>query len=124
MENNNLYDVKEKWLDITKLQIGKSIYTEIIEERNRQDAKWGEQNHQVVAEMFNSLDDYGIVNEEQAKYLCNEAASNGFLKWSHIIVEELSEAIHAKTKEEMRKELIETAACCVAAIESLDRNEK
>jgi hypothetical protein len=130
MENNNLYDVKQTWLDITKLQAKKSIYTEIIEERQKQDIKWGQQNHPIVSHLdtysngLPILSDYDICNEERAKFLCNWNAQMGSLTWGHIIIEELVEAMSAKTKEEMRTELIQCAAVIIAMIESLERNGK
>lgn len=101
-----------------------AIWGQILFERERQEAKWGQQNYPIVLDFKNSLDAYGIINEELAKEFCENAVKNKELTWGNIIIEELSEAIHAKTKEEQRKELVETAACCVAAIESLDRNGK
>ena len=117
-----------------ELKIGESaideIFKQIIKERVRQNVKWGEQNHPIVSslkEWNNNLPilvEYDICNEERAKFLCNWNSANKTLTWGHIIVEELAEALCAKTVEEQRKELIETAACCIAAIESLDRNGK
>ena len=103
----------------------KSIYTEIIEERARQEARWGQQNHDLVdytytPEGMNRC--YEILSEERAKYLCESSVRHGNLTWGHIIVEELVEALCAKTVKEQREELIQCGAVIVAMIESLDRN--
>lgn len=119
-------------MEIIELKISKSkiddIFREIVIERVRQNVKFGEQNHPLIGENIRNDADientYGIVIEENARFLCEDATNNGKLTWANIIIEELSEALCAKTKEEQRKELIETAACCIAAIESLDRNGK
>lgn len=84
-----------------------SILDEVADERVRQDEKWGVQNHQP-------------------------------LHWMVIIAEELGEAaqqaLHAYTAQRVldmldhslsyRTELVQLAACCVAAVESLDRSAR
>ena len=74
------------------------ILKEVVKERKRQDNKWGEQNHHPF-------------------------------KWLAIIAEEFGEASKAVLESRMissdnsyREELIETAASCIAAVESLDRS--
>lgn len=101
------------------------IVCKMLEERISQDKKWNVQNHPIVNEWdANSIDKYGIVDENNAKILCNNAAKGGYLTWAHILIEEVSEALHASNKELMREELIQCAAVVVAMIESLDRNGK
>lgn len=96
------------------------ILQEISRERVRQDEKWGEQNHPIVnEEIFR-----GFISEQSAKDWCDIAAQEKCLTWGHIVIEEIAEALHAKTKESMREELIQCAAVVVAMIESLDRNGK
>jgi NTP pyrophosphatase (non-canonical NTP hydrolase) len=66
---------------------------DILVERTAQDAKWGEQNHDPF-------------------------------KWVAIATEELGEAAKAVLENNLhdyREELIDLAAVCVAAMESLDR---
>ena len=69
---------------------------EIKSERKRQDEKWGEQNHDP-------------------------------LYWISILVEEVGEAAKEVLENKFsnyRKELVQCAAVCVAAIESFDRNDE
>lgn len=69
------------------------VGAEIREERRRQDAKWGEQNH-------------------APPY------------WLSILMEEVGETSMAMLQQkaaDYRKELVQIAAVCVAAIESFDR---
>lgn len=70
------------------------IYDEIKLERKKQVEKWGEQNHNPI-------------------------------KWIVILTEEVGETAKEalEKKKFYRKELIQCAAVCVAAIESYDRNE-
>jgi len=103
------------------------ICEEIKKERDRQNDKWGQQNHDLVdytytPEGMNRC--YEILSEERAKYLCESSVKHGNLTWGHIIVEELVEALCAKTVKEQREELIQCGAVIVAMIESLDRNNK
>ena len=74
----------------------KTVFYEIKEERTLQDKKWGEQNHPPY-------------------------------KWMAILGEEYGETCKAALEgniEGYRAELIQAAAVCVAAIESLDRDIK
>lgn len=114
---NNIDVFSEKALKNIKIQY---IFNEILQERKRQDNKWGEQNHPIVNKsVLNSF-----MHESVAKDWCDNATKNKELTWGHIIIEEISEAMHAKTIEDMRTELVQCAAVLVAMIESLDRNER
>ena len=127
MENNQLFDNKQKWLDLTKLQQKKLIYSEIISERIKQDEKWGIQNHLIVDDSYVPEGmhlRYGLPSEKRVKELCDSLSKKNELTWGDIIVEELVEALNAPNKESMREELIQCAAVIVAMIESLDRNGK
>ena len=78
----------------------KIAINEIIAERNRQDEKWGEQNHHPL--MW-----FSIIGEEYGE-MCH--AYNEFTfdeQYAHL--------------EDMQKEAIQIAACCVAMIECIQR---
>lgn len=104
-----------------------SIYDEIIAERARQDAKWGEQNWpsvgtycdarapEIAAEVFE------IPTEAQAKFMCQQATASGELTFAHIAIEELCEAVAAPDDVARRAELVQLAAVCVQWIEAIDR---
>lgn len=77
-----------------------NLYEEIKAERQKQDAKWGEQNHKPIEWI-------AILTEEVGE------ASKAALEAHFRDVTILSE---------YRKELIQVAAVAVAMIESLDRN--
>jgi NTP pyrophosphatase (non-canonical NTP hydrolase) len=79
------------------------IYGNIESERFRQDKKWGDQS------------------------------GNANVVWSTVLTEEVGEAAkavleldfgHGGTWEELREELIQSAAVCVAWIEAIDKREK
>jgi len=75
-----------------------SVYNEIQKERARQDEKWGVQNHHPIVWL-------AILGEEFGE-ACKASLEIDQMDYSHY-----------------RKELIETAAVAVAAIESLDRGK-
>lgn len=79
---------------------------DIMEERARQDEKWGEQNHDPYKWMVILAEEYGEACREALEA---ETAANLSLVDIHLMA--------------YRKELIETAAVALAALESLDRNE-
>ncbi len=82
-----------------------SIIEEIVNERNRQDEKWGEQNHNPVEWMAILMEEVGEVSKEALEY-----------HFKH----------KDKTEQSLlnyRKELIQTAAVTLAMLESLERNE-
>jgi NTP pyrophosphatase (non-canonical NTP hydrolase) len=81
----------------------KKILQDIVNERKRQDAKWGEQNHDPFAWLTILGEEYG-----EACKAALEAHFDGYE-----ITGDYSD---------YRKELIETAAVVVAAIECLDRS--
>ena len=76
----------------------------IITEREKQDAKWGEQNHSPIEWV-------SILTEEVGEVA--KAALESHFKHKN--------KDHSYT--EYRKELIQVAAVAIAMIESLDRNE-
>lgn len=106
-----------------------SIFNEIYEEREKQNTKWGEQNHQSVdplllkRESERMCEEYEIPSENRAKFICQNAAKYGNITWSHIVVEELAEVVSCKDENLRREELVQLAACVVAWIESIDRNK-
>lgn len=83
------------------------IFEEVKAERVRQDKKWGEQHHNVEKWLI-------IIMEELGE--ASEAALDAF---PH---SKLIGSVERKHNlDRYRKELIQVAACAVAAIESLDR---
>lgn len=97
------------------------IFDRVNQERVRQDAKWGEQNHPDVDRVLTDrkgrtiidgagvhrwpdgcdpermAEEYGIPTERRAKANCDGAAQIGQCTWAHIAVEELAEVVHAAT---------------------------
>lgn len=106
------------------------VLQEVLQERQRQDAKWGQQNHVIVTERP-YLDAGGpkdtrevyFDKAEQYKHFNDQDNQHGSLGWDHILLEEVFEALAEQDPAKIREELVQVAAVAVAAIESLDRNE-
>jgi hypothetical protein len=100
-------------------RVNSAILSEIARERDRQDKKWGEQNHP---------DGTGrkcdASNAENRRIECDRAAAEGKLTFRDILEEEVSE-VYAETDEDrIREELVQVAAVSVAWIEAIDRRRK
>lgn len=104
------------------------IIDEIVAERKRQDEKWGVQYlpgielglaGQTGASICRY---YGMRSERAAKAACETAIRVGRCTHAHIVIEELAEALSATTPEEMRAELVQTAATVLKWLEDIDRN--
>lgn len=102
------------------------IVNEILNERERQDRKWGIQNHPCVPSNITALNIhkvYRLPSEKEAKDMCENAFRMGNGTWGHIALEEFVEALCAPTEELRRAELVQLAAVIVANIENIDRNK-
>lgn len=95
------------------------VALDVLEERKRQDAKWGEQNHP------SGTGGEGLgVDAARARARCDKAAKEGKVTWLHILDEEVREAFAEKNPEALRAELVQVAAVAVAWVEYLDRERK
>lgn len=118
---------------------------DVLTERQRQVAKWGEYDHLLVGNPHAPLQAVhgpdarfearsaaliechrlGIPSEREAKEACEREHREGRGTFATILVEELAEAvsacvIHGETSDEARKELVQVAAVVVAMIERID----
>ena len=91
------------------------VSDEVVDERIRQDEKWGEQNHpDGTNSTFRSA-------AEQAKQVCDYHHRHGTGTWRHILHEEVCEAFAESDPAKLRAELIQVAAVAVAWVEAIDR---
>ncbi len=104
------------------------ILTEIANERLRQEAKFGQQDHPwnndddgytPFHEWFEALEIHGQDDAKRAVELQFSLDVGGY---SDILMEEVVEALDETDIAKVREELIQVAAVAVAAIESIDRN--
>jgi len=109
------------------------ILVEIDEERDRQDLKWGEQNHpdgtginwvNQITPVFGWKDNASEHTAMLAKLLTNRAASRNQETWLNILLEEVAEAFAETDLDKLRTELIQVAAVAAQWVEAIDRRER
>lgn len=93
-----------------------ALAEEVLAERERQHLKWGEQRHPSGTG--------GRLRRQDAdlhRVTCQSAARRGDVTWSHILLEEVYEALAEEDESALREELVQVAAVCFAWLEDLDR---
>ena len=111
-----------------------NVLQEVADERKRQDAKWGEQNHPNLSPTAQGTSVYGPAHRaasimclplaDAARDRVEHLARVGMLGYADIAVEELAEAIEQAAlgdDAKLRAELVQTAAVLVAWMECIDR---
>lgn len=105
----------------------RGVLAEVLLERVRQDAKFGsDRDHPSIDPRFAYMPElvacaHGFPVEAVAKQACEAAFREGRGTWTHIAIEEISEAICADDDTARRAELVQVAAVAVAWIEAIDR---
>jgi len=94
------------------------VLLELHKERDRQDSKWGEQNHPDGTGQ--KCDESNASNR---RIECDRAAADGTVTFRHILAEEVAEAFAETDAARLRAELVQVAAVAVMWIEALDRRE-
>lgn len=89
------------------------VLDEVFKERERQDLKWGQQNH--------SVPEYLMILGEEVDEANKEALEEYFAEKGP---QPSDSEPHAADYTEYRKELIQIAAVAVSMVECLDRNWK
>jgi hypothetical protein len=111
------------------------VLDEVAVERERQDARWGEQNYpdvvgtwlshpSKVLSVLATAEAHLLPSASAARTICNLAFGEDVGAWAHIAVEELAEAVEAAALGDtaaLRTELVQTAAVLVAWIQAIDR---
>ncbi len=92
------------------------VLAEVQAERERQDAKWGEQNHP-DGTGNKSQHEYA----DQARKWCEAAFGSGYGTWSDVLAEEVAEVNGERDPARLRAELIQVAAVAVAWVGAIDR---
>ena len=92
-----------------------NVLVDIADERNRQDDKWGIQDHP------DGTDASFVPSRDVYTRLCNDAFSVGKGTWRHILSEEVYEAYAESDVVLLRAELVQVAAVTAAWIEAIDR---
>jgi hypothetical protein len=92
------------------------VLAEVKAERERQDAKWGEQNHNDGTGNKSQQE-----HAEQARRWCQAAFGSGYGTWSDVLAEEVAEVNAERDPARLRAELIQVAAVAVAWVAAIDR---
>lgn len=106
------------------------VINDVLAERDKQDAKWGEQNHpngtgpNKLPMPYNSGSWNAAFAAEQLTLCTNSAAQSGYVTWLHILREEVFEAFAEEDPAKLRAELIQVAAVAVQWAEAIDRAEE
>ena len=98
----------------------------VLDERARQDAKWGNQDHRRDRISASELDVYAT-ERDWCRNECDrhevEDKANGGASWTDILLEETFEALAESDPVKLRAELVQVAAVAVSWIESIDRRK-
>ena len=92
------------------------VMDDVADERERQHAKWGEQNHPDGTGAYTYQ-----LQAEEARNDCQAAAQYGVDQWALIFLEEVYEAMAESDPVKLREELVQAAAVAVAWVEAIDR---
>jgi len=118
---------------------GKAV-GDVVDERARQDVKWGQQNHPDgtgrTSTPLNRIVHNGPISSTSgsrswaiglsllAKAATDKAAKEGTVSWADILLEEVFEALAESDPEKLRTELIQTAAVATQWAEAIDRRQR
>lgn len=106
------------------------VINDVLAEREKQDAKWGEQNHpngtgpNKLPMPYNSGSWSASFAAEQLTIMTNAAAESGYVTFLHILREEVFEAFAEDDPAKLRAELIQVAAVAVQWAEAIDRGKQ
>lgn len=104
-----------------------TVFADIREERRRQDARWGEQNHSSLPPLEVPFSGDAVCKVlflptvKGAKTNVAIDVEAGTLSWAVIATEELCEAVSCADDATRRGELVQLAAVVAAWIECIDR---
>jgi hypothetical protein len=100
-----------------------NVLTEVAGERAAQDERWGQQDHPVHTP--EDPDGSLLLNWPYAQFeqRIKMAFQQGARSWAVIELEEIFEALAARTPKAQRQEWVQVAAVAVAAVEAMDRAE-
>ena len=109
---------------------GSKVLLEVADERVRQTAKWGQQDHPNGTGPSKLPMPYGsgswtaAVAALHLKLTTESASQAGLCTWLHILREEVFEAFAEKDAAKLRAELIQVAAVAVQWVEAIDRGKQ
>jgi len=96
-----------------------TILKAIHDERERQDAKWGVQDHEIRTPTHTIEEDKDLAR--RFREMCDARAHLGIMTWRDIFLEEVFEVFAEESPARQRSELVQVAAVAVSMIECIDR---
>ena len=109
-----------------RLNITGQVLREVAHERDRQEAKWGQQNHPDgtgPGRRWPALFSHTMSHSATiAKLQVDHEARSGTCTYGGILLEEVFEAMAEEDQQRLRAELIQVAAVAVAWVEKVDRD--
>lgn len=91
------------------------VLQEVLAERIRQDARWGEQHHPDGTSSHNHAQ-----AADTARRACQRATERDAVTWAHILREEFWEVMAETDPARLRAELIQVGAVCAAWVADID----
>jgi hypothetical protein len=99
------------------------VLQEVRAERERQHAKWGEQDHpNGTGSALPGGERAARRTADEIRAGCDKAFRDGKGTWAHILCEEVAEACCETDRVKLRAELVQVAAVAVQWVEKLDRD--
>lgn len=99
------------------------VINDVLAERDKQDVKWGEQNHPngTGPKLVWAYSGPAEYVRDVARSETDRMASEGFVTFRDILLEEVAEAFAEEDPAKLRTELIQVAAVAVQWAEAIDR---
>lgn len=107
-----------------------NVLKEVQQERERQEAQWGEQNHAdgsgpdhfFLGKGLDAPATFGYLRD-RATEITDSHEKIGRITYTDIFLEEVFEAVAETDQDKLREELIQCAAVAVAWVEKIDRDK-
>lgn len=111
------HEILEAILGMARNNLRRTIWQEVLDERARQLKKWGDQRRPLGASAtWKQVADIHRAN-------CDEAEAAGECTWRHITLEETFEAFAETERDPFRREVVQTMAVLLSALEDTYRDE-
>lgn len=110
--------------------VSHKVLKEVAEERQRQDERWGEQNHhdgtgpnKLLFGFHAPENPTYLAARERATTITDSRTDMKMVSYGDILLEEVFEAMAESNQDRLREELVQVAAVTVAWIEKIDRDQ-
>lgn len=98
-----------------------AVLKDVADERRRQDAKWGEQNHPDGTGPDERR--WAVEQANAFRDICDTRAQMGVVTFADILLEEVYEALAEADPEKLVTELVQVSAVAVSWVEAIRRRQ-